>query len=58
MLIASTSPFFILFHHGYLRRSLVDFNMGKKKLIMPLINKIENVEDNKNRYVHLTNASI
>ncbi|CAD8171547.1 unnamed protein product [Paramecium pentaurelia] len=45
VLIATTRPLFVLFQHGYLRLSVDKYN-------------VEDMDDEKNRYKHLTNAAI
>ncbi|CAK81018.1 unnamed protein product (macronuclear) [Paramecium tetraurelia] len=45
VLIATSRPLFVLFQHGYLRLSVDKYN-------------VEDMDDEKNRYKHLTNAAI
>ncbi|CAD8175107.1 unnamed protein product [Paramecium pentaurelia] len=45
VLIATSRPLFVLFQHGYLRLSVDKYN-------------VEDMDDEKNRYKHLTNAAV
>ena len=45
VLVACTQPLFVLFHHGYLRLSLMDYDLYK-------------MENQDNLAIHLTNAAI
>ena len=45
VLIASTQPYLILFHHGYLRLCIEDF-------------KLSDIEDPTQKFTHITNVSV
>jgi hypothetical protein len=40
MLIASTKPLLVLFHHGYLRLSMYEFSNDDNNLVIHLTNQV------------------
>lgn len=43
MLIACTSPYLVLFHRGYIRRSLFKYDSGDRNLLTHLTNQVFNL---------------
>lgn len=37
MLVACTKPLFVLFHQGYIRKSMNDYNLGKFKKFIRIV---------------------